>query len=59
MNRSPSDVALAAFKKRLEEDPDVPSSVSEALPTELPSDAQIDLAPVLAALIQLDQDENS
>ena len=58
MHHSPSELALTEFRKRLEQDPDVPTTVRESLPAQLGDDGAVDLAAFLAAIIAEVEDES-
>lgn len=59
MGKTPSELAFAELRKRLQEDPQIPAEVRDSLPTEVTSDQPVDLRPFMVAVIQQAKNENN
>lgn len=59
MSKTPSELAFAGFRKRLEEDPQIPPEVRDSLPNGVTGDQPVDLTPFMVAVIQWAKNENN
>lgn len=59
MSKSPSELAFAELRKRLEEDPQIPAEVRDSLPHDVTGDQPVDLTPFMVAVIQQAKNENN
>jgi hypothetical protein len=59
MADTPSELAFAEFRKRLEAEPEIAPSVREALLENLGADQPVDLKAFMVAVIQQARDENN